>query len=102
MLILLWLTLRLAAASPPACPDLSGLYILPGEDGHVEIVISQFQCDEASIVWRRRNYDEDSRDEYSVSLHNVFRPDTVMGKATTHASAGRFTGDTLEVFIRGR
>lgn len=94
------LALLLAGFSSPTCPDLSGLYVLPGEDGHVEIIISQAACQRASIVWQVRAYDSNDRSEYSVSLDKVFRPDTLKGKANAGATAGRFRGDTLEILVR--
>jgi hypothetical protein len=98
--MLVELALILAGISSPACPDLSGLYVIPGEDGHVEVIISQTGCQRASIVWQVRAYDRSDRTEYSISLDNVFRPDTLRGKASAHATAGRFRGDTLEILVR--
>lgn len=94
------LALLFAGISSPACPDLSGLYVLPGEDGHVEIIISQVACQRASIVWQVRTYDSNDRSEYSVSLDNVFRVDSLKARATAGATAGRFRADTLEILVR--
>ncbi len=98
--ILSELALLFAGLASPGCPDLSGLYIIPGQDGHVEIIISQAAGWRATIVWQIRSYDGNDRDEYAVSLDNVFRPDTLSGRTSATATAARFRGDTLEILVR--
>ena len=58
-----WIALMITAISLAAthtaasaqCPNLSGTYVKQGEDGQVEIVIDQHECDRISIV-RNNNY----------------------------------------------
>lgn len=97
---LVGLAFLLTGVSSSGCPDLSGLYVLPGEDGHVEIIISQAACQRATIVWQIRSYDSNDREEFAVWLDNVFRPDTLSGRPRTSATAARFRSDTLEILAR--
>ena len=43
------------ATASPQCPNLSGDYIIQGEDGQVNIAIQQHECDRINIV-RKSNY----------------------------------------------
>lgn len=94
------LALLLGQLAPATCPDLSGLYVLPGEDGHVEIIVSQAACLRVTVVWQIRNYDSNDREEYSASLDAVLRADTVNGVLRPEAMGARFRGDTLEFLTR--
>src|SRR5688572_29934827 len=44
-----------AATTPSKCPNLSGQYVIQGEDGQVGIIIEQQQCERITIV-RRSGY----------------------------------------------
>jgi hypothetical protein len=56
-------------ASADSCPDLSGRYVLQGEDGRVLVTIRQDRCGKVTIKWG----DDDV--EHGLRLDGTFRRD---------------------------
>ncbi len=73
-LLLLFQTALLLAARP-ACPDLSGRFVIQGEDGRAFITIAQQQCQSVQIDWAITYLGDTSRSTHSFRLDNEFRRD---------------------------
>jgi pimeloyl-ACP methyl ester carboxylesterase len=84
-----------------ACPDLSGKYIIPGEDGSVFVTISQTRCDSINIEWLIYSYPDSSRTNHVLPLDGKFHRDTVWyGGSGTQLTSAQFKADALELAER--
>src|SRR5947207_6013163 len=68
-------------ASGVGCPDLSGAYIITGEDGSTRVVITQTACQQVVIDWYTRAEAGNTRSRRDLRLDGVFRraPSQVRG-----------------------
>lgn len=84
-------------AAATVCPDLSGRYVIQGEDGRVFVVIRQTRCASARIEWRAVSFSGEIRTTHTYVLDDkrrtVGRP-WDDGKGLSRAT---FSGDTLVI-----
>jgi hypothetical protein len=85
-----------------ACPDLSGRFTLPGEDGHVAIRIEQVKCDSLIIDWLIYSYPDTSPGTYVVHVDGRARREKQWfhGRDSTWITA-TWRGDYLEIVSEG-
>ena len=76
-MFLLFLLLTQQASSPlVACPNLSGNYIIQGEDGRVYITIVQTGCKRMTMVWNNVSYaNAPSPSRHLLALDGQFHVD---------------------------
>jgi hypothetical protein len=90
----------LTAASK--CPDLSGTYMLQGEDGQVRISMQQVNCDRMIIV-RENNYlGTISTEKHDLALDGREHADTPwLGSRRRSKTSAKFIGSELRVDTKG-
>ena len=90
-----------ALSARSQCPNLSGKYVLQGEDGQVQITIVQHECDLVEIV-RTSNYlGEVSSETHDLTTDGKERKDSPwFGGAEQYRTSARFVGSALEVKTR--
>jgi hypothetical protein len=100
-LLALMRTVLFLAAAPALlaasrCPDLSGAYLLQGEDGQVRISIKQHNCDRIVIV-RENNYlGTITSETHTLALDGKEHPDTPwLGARKPGQTSARFQGSEL-------
>ena len=99
MLALLALLAHATTSAP--CPDLSGRYLIPGEDGAVTVIIEQSRCETVTIQWNIRSAPDSSFSRHRLALGGEFQLDTGwFGGSRVQLTAARFEGDTLVLSTR--
>jgi hypothetical protein len=69
MLVLAFvLLLQQSSASPAGCKDLSGHYVIQGEDGRVYITLAQTRCTRIAMDWKSSSYAHESRWRHVLML----------------------------------
>lgn len=102
-----WITLAITAISllpvpnasaGPQCPNLSGDYLLQGEDGQVRITIDQLDCDRVDII-RKNNYMGTlTSEKHALKLDGKEQEDSPwLGGAEQCRTVARFVGAELQV-----
>jgi hypothetical protein len=77
MFLLLLLMLQQASNPRVACPNLSGDYVIQGEDGRVYINIVQTGCKRMTMVWNNVSYANDpSLSKHVLALDGQFHGDS--------------------------
>jgi hypothetical protein len=105
-----WFALVIAAISlaaahdvtaSPQCPNLSGNYMIQGEDGQVHIAIHQHECDRINIV-RKNNYLGTIRSEtHILKLDGKDQKDSPwFGSSEQYRTSAKFVGSELRVKAR--
>src|SRR5919108_5241236 len=80
------------------CPDLSGKYVIQGEDGSVYVTIKQTRCERMDIEWVISSYDGRSRTIHPLVLDGKFHTDTGwFGERGKRLTAAQFRSDILEI-----
>jgi hypothetical protein len=89
-----------ALAGPP-CPNLSGNYMIQGEDGQVHIAIEQHGCDRIDIV-RKNNYlGEITSETHNLKLDGQERKDSPwFGGSEQYSTSAKFIGSRLQIKAR--
>lgn len=89
------------AFGSPQCPDLSGAYVMQGEDGQVQIVITQHDCDRIEIV-RNNNYlGTVSSERHTLKLDGKDQKDSPwLGSPEQYRISAKFVGSELHVKAR--
>src|SRR5687767_12007985 len=85
-----------SALSQRPCADLSGRYVIQGEDGRVYVTIEQPRCDTVMIVWLTRSIYGTSRTRRHLKLDGRSR--AAQGwfrQAGSFVTAAEFRSDTL-------
>lgn len=94
-----------AVTAGSQCPNLSGTYLIQGEDGQVQISIEQYKCGRIEIV-RDSGYDgEVTPEKHVLKLDGKDQADTPwLGAGGLPSTSARFVGSELlvEVRIAGR
>ncbi|MEO8661895.1 MAG: hypothetical protein ABI693_25740 [Bryobacteraceae bacterium] len=89
-----WTALALTAL----CLDLSGNYVIQGEDGRVHISITQHQCDRITIVRKSTYLGKLTTERHTLTLDGVNRKDTPwFGSREQGRTSARFVGAELQV-----
>jgi len=93
-------TLLAASVMGASCPELSGRYLLQGEDGQVELVIQQIGCQTVTVIRKASYLGKASIERHNLKIDGRFHPDTPWfgGKDKVRTSAD-FIGDALEITV---
>ena len=62
------LMLQQSSASPAGCRDLSGHYVIQGEDGRVYVTLEQTRCKRLAMDWKTSSYAGESRSRHVLVL----------------------------------
>jgi hypothetical protein len=107
MLLTLLVLLSSGAVSSTRCPDLSGRYVLHGEDNRVYMTITQTRCARITIAWKIVEQRATSTSVHTIYLDGKFhRGGGLAGASSTPATlanqlvSGRFRADTLEIIAK--
>jgi hypothetical protein len=86
------------ATASPQCPNLSGNYVIQGEDGQVQIAINQHDCDRIDIV-RKSNYLRTiASEKHTLKLDGKDQKDSPwMGSSEQYRTSAKFVGSELQV-----
>jgi hypothetical protein len=80
------------------CPDLSGRYVIQGEDGRVFVTITQTRRERITIEWLISSYDGTSRTTHVLALDGRLHTDTGwFGERGKRLTSAQFRSDTLEI-----
>jgi hypothetical protein len=82
------------------CPDLSGRYVIQGEDGRVYVSIKQTRCERIEIEWLIHSYPETSRTTHLLVLDGKFRADTGWFGGGKQLTSAQFRSNVLEIVAR--
>jgi hypothetical protein len=101
MIAILFSFLLLMQESPVAqstCPDLSGRYVVQGEDGRVLIHIKQTRCQRITIERMIYSYPDISRTTHQLVLDGKFHADTGwFGERAQRLTSAQFRSVRLEI-----
>ena len=96
------LTAAPALAAASRCPNLSGAYMLQGEDGQVHISIRQRKCDSVTII-RQNNYLGTIISEtHILTLGGKTQPDSPWYgySPAQHTTSAKFVGSELVIDVK--
>lgn len=89
------------AAGSPKCPNLSGNYMIQGEDGQVHISIEQLRCDRITIVRKSGYLGKISFEKHTLNLDGNDQKDSPwLGSSEHFKTSAKFVGSKLEVKAR--
>ena len=81
------------------CPDLSGRYVIQGEDGRVYVTVKQTRCERITIEWLIHSHPDTSRTTHALPLDGKFHTDTDwFGERGQRLTSAQFRSDTLRSF----
>jgi hypothetical protein len=105
-----WIALMTAAISvaatghaqaSPQCPNLSGNYMIQGEDGQVHISIDQHECDRITIVRKSGYLGKITSETHILKLDGKDQKDSPwLGGREQLRTSAKFVGSKLEVKAR--
>lgn len=95
------LTATRDATGSPKCPNLSGNYMIQGEDGQVHISIDQRRCDRITIVRKSGYLGKITFEKHTLNLDGIDQKDSPwLGGSEQFRTSARFVGSKLEVKAR--
>jgi hypothetical protein len=98
MLLLLLLSLQHPTNQRIVCPDLSGQYIIQGEDGRVFVNIVQTRCKRIAIEW---NNDPSASSRHILALDGRFHVDSGwFGSGERLLTSARMRSGGLEIITK--
>ena len=91
-------TLLAATVTQVPCPDLSGQYLLQGEDGRVEFLIQQRGCQEITIIRKATYLGKTTLERHLLKIDGYFHADNPwFGGRDKITTSSRFIGQQLEI-----
>jgi hypothetical protein len=98
LLLAFLLLMEGSATSQTKCPDLSGRYIIQGQDGRVYITIRQTRCEKITIEWLILSYGGTSGTTHALTLDGRFHADTGwFGERGKRLTSTQFRSNVLEI-----
>ena len=95
------LSLLTSSLSGSNCPDLSGKFVLQGEDGRVLLNIIQTRCDDIRVSRTTTNFAGSFRETHRLKLDGVARADSGwFGFRERNQVRARFEGEVLVLEIK--
>jgi len=92
------LTATRDAAGSPNCPNLSGNYMIQGEDGQVHISIDQRRCNRITIVRKSGYLGKITFEKHTLNLDGNDQKDSPwLGGSEQFKTSAKFIGSKLEV-----
>lgn len=101
----LYLSLLLlhAGGQQPACPNLSGDYVIQGQDGRVRVSIQQTACKKIAVSWVSTLPGNNAGAAHHLSLDGVFHSDSGWFNGSEgQSTAAVFQKNVLEISERPR
>ena len=97
----IFLSLCTFAKAADLCPDLSGQYVIQGEDGQVRLTITQKGCEEIRID-RTANYPgKATTEQHNLKIDGKFQGDTPwLGGSERVQTSAKFISAALEIVVR--
>jgi hypothetical protein len=91
-----------AVATPPKCPNLSGRYMIQGEDGQVQIFIQQERCDRATIRRQIGYLGTWTGEKHLLKLNGTVQEDLPWFGETTerYKTSAKFNDSALHIEAR--
>jgi hypothetical protein len=91
------------STTAPACPNLSGDYVIGGKDGRVRVSIAQKGCQKIAISWTSTLTPPTARVEHALTLNGAFHADSGWYGATEEQmTAASFHQGVLEISEKPR
>ena len=89
------------ATAGPQCPNLSGNYVIQGEDGQVHISIDQHECDRINIVRKSGYLGTITSETHILKLDGKDQKDSPwLGSKEQYTTSATFVGSELRVRAR--
>jgi hypothetical protein len=86
------------ASANAQCPNLSGKYVVQGEDGQVHLVIDQHECDRIHIVEKSNYLGTISTETHTLKLDGKEQKDSGwMGGTEEYRTSAKFVGSSLQI-----
>src|SRR5262245_31129588 len=90
-----------AVATMPKCPDLSGRYMIQGEDGQVHISIEQERCDRATIRREIGYLGTITGEKHLLRLDGTVQEDPPwFGETERYQTSAKFNDSVLHIEAR--
>ena len=90
------LSLTLLAPARAPCPDLSGHFVVQGEDGRVQVRVVQWRCDSVAISYEIHSAGDSSNTHHRFRVDNRPRLDPGwFGDPRRRKTTAAFRADTL-------
>ena len=89
------------ANAADVCPNLSGQYVIQGEDGQVHLTITQVGCEQIRID-RTANYlGKTTREQHNLKIDGKFQNDSPwLGSSDGNQTSAKFSSAALEIIVR--
>jgi hypothetical protein len=98
MLFSFLLLMQESTIAQSTCPDLSGRYVIQGQDGRVYVTIKQTRCQRITIEWLIYSHPDTSRTTHHLVLDGKFHADTDwFGERAQRLTSAQFRSGTLEI-----
>jgi hypothetical protein len=83
------------------CPNLTGRYLIQGDDGQVSLTISQKGCDEIRIDRTVNHLGKTTTEHHNLRLDGKFQSDTPWpGNSEPPQTAAKFISAALEIIVK--
>ena len=90
-----------AVAATPKCLDVSGKYVIQGEDGQVHISILQERCDRATIRRDSGYLGKITSEEHVLKLDGTVQEDSPwLGSTDRYETSAKFNNSALQIEAR--
>lgn len=101
ILLIILLAVASAAMASPECPNLSGNYMIQGEDGQVHIAIEQHECDRINIVRKSGYLGKITSETHILKLDGKDQKDlSWLGGREQYMTSAKFVGSELQIKAR--
>lgn len=81
------------------CPDFTGKYVIQGEDGQVQILITQSGCNQTIIL--RRDLGKATSEQHLLSLDGTVQQDSPwLGGTDRYETSAKFNQSSLQIEAR--
>ena len=89
------------ATTAPRCPNLSGTYVIQGEDGQVHISVEQERCDRVTIRRETSYLGRITGEKHMLNLDGLFQEDQPwFGGTGGYKTLTMFNGSALHIQAR--
>jgi len=83
------------------CPDLTGQYLIQGDDGPIRLTISQTGCEEIRIDRTANHLGKITTEQHNLRIDGKFQSDTPwLGSSDRIQTSAKFISAALEIIVR--
>jgi hypothetical protein len=87
-----------SALANAQCPNLSGKYVVQGEDGQIHLVIDQHECDRINILEKTNYLGTITTETHTLKLNGKEQKDSGwMGGTEDYRTSAKFVGSSLKI-----